>query len=104
MKGYVLVENERKDVLIGKLTANLPVLRTMLHLSQSDFAELLGMSRQQIVAIENKKRKMTWSTFLAAVLIFKSNEETNQLLPVFGIYTEDLEEFIKKKDDRSTDI
>lgn len=98
------MENERKDVLIGKLTANLPVLRTMLHLSQSDFAELLGMSRQQIVAIENKKRKMTWSTFLAAVLIFKSNEETNQLLPVFGIYTEDLEEFIKKKDDRSTDI
>lgn len=104
MKEYVLVENERKDVLIGKLTANLPVLRTMLHLSQSDFAKLLGMSRQQIVAIENKKRKMTWSTFLAAVLIFKSNEETNQLLPVFGIYTEDLEEFIKKKDDRSTDI
>ena len=47
---------------------------------------------------------MTWSTFLAAVLIFKSNEETNQLLSVFGIYTEDLEEFIKKKDDRSTDI
>lgn len=98
------METERKDVLIGKLTANLPVLRTMLYLSQSDFAKLLGMSRQQIVAIENKKRKMTWSTFLAAVLIFKSNEETNQLLSVFGIYTEDLEEFIKKKDDRSTDI
>ena len=98
------METERKDVLIGKLTVNLLVLRTMLHLSQSDFAKLLGMSRQQIVAIENKKRKMTWSTFLAAVLIFKSNEETNQLLSVFGIYTEDLEEFIKKKDDRSTDI
>lgn len=104
MKGYVFVETERKDVLIEKLTANLPVLRTMLHLSQSGFAKLLGMSRQQIVTIENEKRKMARSTFLAVVLIFKSNEETNQLLSVFGIYTEDLEEFIKKKDDRSTDI
>lgn len=98
------MENERKDKLIEKLTANLPVLRTMLHLSQSDLAKLLGMSRQQIVAIENKKRKMTWSTFLAAVLIFKSNEETNQLLSVFGIYTDELEEFIKKKDDCNTDL
>lgn len=98
------MEIERKDMLIEKLTANLPVLRAMLHLSQSDFAKLLDMSRQQVVAIENKKRKMIWSTFLAAVLIFKSNEETNQLLSVFGIYTDDLEEFIKKKDDRNTNL
>ena len=55
----VFIEIERKDMLIEKLTANLPVLRTMLHLYQSDFAKLLGMSRQQVVAIENKKRKMT---------------------------------------------
>ena len=46
---------------------------------------------------------MTWSTFLVIFLFIKNNEETNQLLVVFGIYTEDLEEFIKK-DNRSTDI
>ncbi len=92
------MEDERRDKLIENLTANLPVLRTMLHLSQSELAKLLGISRQQIVAIETKKRKMTWPTFLAAILIFKSNDETNQLLSVFGIYTDDLEEFITKKD------
>ncbi len=97
------MENERKDRLVENLTANLPVLRTMLHLTQSDLAKLLGLSRQQIVAIENKTRKMTWATFLAAVLIFRSNEETNQLLSVFGIYTDELEEFIKKKDNRNID-
>ena len=98
------MDDERKDKLIDNLTANLPVLRTMLHMSQSQLAKLLGMSRQQVVAIENKKRKMTWATFLATVLIFKSNEETNQLLSVFGIYTDDLEEFIKIKEDRNTDL
>lgn len=46
---------------------------------------------------------MTWATFLAVFLFLKNNEETNQLLAVFGIYIEDLEEFIKK-DNRSTDI
>ena len=91
------MREERKDNLIEKLIANLPVLRTMLHLSQSDFASLLGISRQQVVAIENKKRKMSWPTFLATILIFKSNEATNQLLSVFGIYSDDLDEFIKNK-------
>lgn len=97
MKRKVYMENNKKDKLIEKLTDNLPVLRTMLKMSQSDFAKLLGLSRQQIVAIETKKRKMSWSIFLAAVLIFRSNEETNKLLSVFGIYTDELEEFIVKR-------
>lgn len=91
------MQEERKEKLIDNLTNNLPVLRAMLHLSQMDLAEMLGISRQQVVAIEGKKRKMSWTTFLSAVLIFRSNEETNQLLSVFGIYTEDLDNFIKRQ-------
>ena len=93
------MDNERKEKLVTNLTNNLPVLRTMLHMSQSDLANRLGLSRQQIVSIETKKRRMTWATFLAAVLVFKSNKETNQLLSVFGIYTDELKEFIQKKED-----
>ncbi len=88
---------ERKEILISNLTNNLPVLRTMLRLSQSDLGKIIGLSRQQIVAIETGKRKMTWPTFLAIVLVFSSNNETKQLLSVFGIYTEELDEFIKNK-------
>lgn len=82
---------ERKEVLISNLTNNLPVLRTMLKLSQSDLGKIIGLSRQQIVAIETKKRKMTWPTFLAIVLVFNSNYETKQLLSVFEIYTDELD-------------
>lgn len=97
------MEDNQRNRLVQNLTANLPVLRATLHLTQSDLAKLLGISRQQIVAIENKTRKMTWSTFLAAVLIFRSNEDTNRLLSVFEIYTDELEEFLKKKGNRNTE-
>jgi len=90
------MQEERKKKLIDNLTNSLPVLRTMLHMSQMDLANMVGVSRQQIVAIEGKKRSMTWAMFLSIVLIFKSNEETNQLLSALGIYTEDLDEFIKQ--------
>lgn len=90
------MQEERKKKLIDNLTNSLPVLRTMLHMSQMDLANMVGVSRQQIVAIEGKKRSMTWAMFLSIVLIFKSNEETNQLLSALGIYTEDLDDFIKQ--------
>lgn len=35
------MDNERKEKLITNLTNNLPVLRTMLHMSQSDLANTL---------------------------------------------------------------
>lgn len=91
------MEEERREILIEKLTNSMPVLRAMLHLSQVDMANILGISRQQVVAIEGKKRKMLWTTFLAIVFIFHNNEETKQLLEVLGIYTEDLEAFITCK-------
>lgn len=97
------MEEKKRDKLIQNLIANLPALRATLHLTQSDLAKMLGISRQQIVAIENKARKMKWSTFLAAVLIFRSNEDTDRLLSVFEIYTKELEEFIKNKGKRNTD-
>ena len=42
---------------IENLTKNLVVLRMMLHLSQSDLAELIGVGRQTLLAIENRKRR-----------------------------------------------
>jgi DNA-binding XRE family transcriptional regulator len=92
---------ERREKLIENLTNSMPVLRAMLHLSQRDLAAMLGISRQQVAAIEGKKRKMTWLAFLAAVHIFRSNEETNRLLSALGIFTDDLNDFLSCKDCRT---
>ena len=51
--------------------------------------------------IETKKRKMTWTTFLSLVLLFDKNEETAVLLRALGIYTDELDAFIKQEGEAS---
>ena len=75
---------------IENLTKNLVVLRMMLHLSQSDLAELIGVGRQTLLAIENRKRRMTWSVFLSLVFVFYQNKETKRLLEIFDIYNDEI--------------
>ena len=84
-----------KDELIKNMTENLPVLRAKLDITQEDLAEKIGISRSTIVSIENKKREMTWNTFLSLILVFTKNEDTNKLLNVMEIYTDELHDFIK---------
>ena len=39
---------------------------------------------------------MTWNTFLSLVLVFIKNKDTNKLLNVLDIYTDEFNEFIKE--------
>ena len=39
---------------------------------------------------------MTWNTFLSLVLLFIKNKETNKLLGVLEIYTDELNDFLKE--------
>ena len=84
-----------KDTLIKNMTENLPMLRTKLGLTQEELAAKIGISRSTVVSIETKKRDMTWNTFLSLILLFTKNENTNKLLNVLGIYTDELNDFIK---------
>ena len=84
-----------KDELIKNMTENLPVLRAKLGITQEDLAEKIGISRSTIVSIENKKPEMTWNPFLSLILVFTKNEDTNKLLNVMEIYTDELHDFIK---------
>lgn len=86
-----------REVLIKNLTDNLPMLRTRLGLTQEALAERVGLSRSTVILIENRKREMTWNTFMALVFIFTKHEETNKLLNVLEIYTDELNDFIKEK-------
>ena len=46
------------------LTKELPVLRKMAGLTQKDMGEILRVSRQTIINIENGTSKMKWPIFL----------------------------------------
>ena len=87
----------QKDVYIENMVDNLPTLRTKLGISQEGLAELIGVSRSTIATIERRKKKMTWNMFLSLVLVFTKNCETDKLLDVMGIYTDEFNEYIKNR-------
>ena len=89
--------SDKRDILIDRMTDNLPVLRKKLKLSQEMLAEFVGSSRYTVMLIETKKRRMTWNTFLSLVLLFDKNEETAILLRALEIYTEDLDNMLKQQ-------
>lgn len=91
--------SDTREILIDKMTENLPVLRKKLKLSQEKLAEFIGSSRYTVMLMENKKRRMTWNTFLSLVLLFDKNEETAVLLRALDIYTDDLDNMIKQHAD-----
>ena len=91
--------SDTREILIDKMTENLPVLRKKLKLSQENLAKFIGSSRYTVMLIETKKRRMTWNTFLCLVLLFDKNEETAVLLKALEIYTEDLDKMIKQQTD-----
>lgn len=75
-----------QDEYIERMIKKLPVLRTAINLTQEQLGAKLGVSRQTIVAIENKKSPLTWSLYLAVVLLFQQYEESNILLKSFELF------------------
>ena len=86
-----------RDSLIASMTDNLSTLRAKASFTQKRLAELIGVSRQTLVAVESKKRKMSWNTFLACLLVFKSNKDTKLLLEVFHISNDELNVYLSGK-------
>ena len=86
--------DEKKNSLLEKMADNLTMLRSKLGLTQSELADIIGLSRFTLIAIENKQRKMTWNTFLSLLLVFKNNNDVNKILEVLGIYDDELNSFL----------
>lgn len=93
--------NDEKEALIKTMTDNLSLLRSILELSQEELASLLGVTRQTVSSFESHQRKMTWSVFLALILIFFRNEPTKKLLLALNIYTPALNDYLNISKNRS---
>ena len=74
---------------IERMVKNLPILRMSAGLTQAQLGKKVGMSRQSIVAIENRKRPLPWSLYLAMVLVFMQNDDSKKLMESFNLYDEE---------------
>ncbi len=105
-KDYLLIDRKK---YIQVMAQNLPVLRAKLSISQTELAEMIGVTRQTISAAESGARELSWTNFVSLLYIFTLNEETVPLLKTLGIYTPELASLfqvaglnkLKKKDEAS---
>ena len=89
---YKKLSEESKSNAVKNMSDNLVALRTMLHLTQAQLAEIMGVTRQTLVLYETGKRVMTWNTFLSLMFIFTQKRETRELLNILNIYTDEMKD------------
>lgn len=75
-----------KEELIDKLIHELPILRPRIDMTQEEISEIAGLSRQTYSALETRKRKMTWSNFMALLFVFYFNPVTREEIESFGVF------------------
>ena len=85
MSKWLLTDAE-KDNYTATLVSNLYSLRTRAEISQEELANFLGITRQTYCAIERKRRRMSWCTYLSLVLFFDQNEKTHKMLRMFSLF------------------
>ena len=93
----IKLSSDQKDALMKIMCENLSVFRAKLNISQEEVACKIGVTRQTISAVERGQRKMTWSNFLALVLVFFRNQSTKRMLVALEIYTPELDAFLTIK-------
>ena len=93
VKGCTLGKDE-KERFIRCLAKDLRTLRSICGWSQEKLASIIGVTRQTVLAVENGKRDMTWTMFLAFSFLFLGNEKTRKEFINSGAYTEELADFL----------
>lgn len=91
---YSMQNNLDRDKYTALMSQNLQILRVKVNLSQENLANLLGVTRQTVSAIETGQRTMSWTVFLALFLLFLNNKESKQLMIALGIYTKEISNYI----------
>jgi len=97
------LKDKHRAALMINMCDNLSVFRARLNISQEELADKLGVTRQTISAFESGQRKLTWSIFLALVLIFFRNQTTKRMLVALEIYTPELDAFLEVADSGQED-
>ncbi len=74
-----LGENERKKMLTI-FSKNLPTYRKVMKLSQEEFGEMIGITRQTVSSIERGAYPLTWSIFLSCLFICSCQPRAKKLI------------------------
>lgn len=80
------MDNSGITECIELMCDTLPKLRNALNQRQEDFAKVIGVSRQSVINMEHKEKKLTRSILIAMVSFFSLRNETAKILYERGLY------------------
>ena len=89
-----MMEIINKEELIDKLIYELPVLRARLGMTQDEASDIIGVSRQTYSSIETRKRNMSWTTYMALLMVFYNNPATRSEVENAGLFPEELQQAV----------
>ena len=98
-----LMDQINKEELIDKFIYELPILRARIDMTQDEISEIAGLSRQTYSALETRKRKMTWSNFMALLFVFYFNPAPREAVEMAGIIPKELKKAMSINHRRSND-
>lgn len=71
---------------IAIVSEELPTLRDILDMTQQELASIIGISRQSVIDLEHKKKKITRSVLIAIIAYFSLRKETAVYLDGLNFY------------------
>lgn len=83
------MENSSIMECINLICDALPQLRKALNLTQEEFSKVIGVSRQSVINMEHKEKKLTRSIIISMVSFFSLRYETARILYELGLYGND---------------
>ena len=80
------MDNDGFMECIDLMCDTLPQLRNALNLTQQNFSKIIGISRQSVINMEHKEKKLTRSIIISMVSFFSLRKETAEMLFQDGLY------------------
>lgn len=71
---------------VNLITSEMPILRDKIGITQQELAKFIGISRQSVIEIEHKNRKITKSILISIITFFSFRQETAKILYEKGLY------------------
>lgn len=80
------MDNDDLMNCIELVCTTLPQLRDCLDLTQNEFSRIIGISRQSVINIEHREKKITRAILIAMISFFSLRKQTAEILRDKGLY------------------
>lgn len=95
----VVLTVEEREEMCRSLARHLPKIRALLHLSQKEFGERCGISKERLTRIECGHFVMTWSQLTSIMFLTVVNSRTKEYVCANRIFSPRFLQYLQQKEE-----